>query len=83
MQKIISKYRQRHKRDRLSLIVQSGSVLEKMGIKSNDKIISYDGQAVNSATDSIEMFNKLKSNSVKTIVIERNGKKQTLTYQIN
>jgi general secretion pathway protein C len=65
------------------LIVQSGSVLEKMGIKSNDKIISYDGQAVNSATDSIEMFNKLKSNSVKTIVIERNGKKQTLTYQIN
>ncbi len=63
--------------------VQSGSIFEKMGIRTGDKVISYDGQNVNSVKDSMEMFNKLKSNLVKTVVVERDGKKQTLIFQKN
>ena len=58
-----------------------GSNYEKFGIKTGDKIISYDGKDVNSVNDSMQMYNKLKIGSVKAVVIERDGKTQTLTYQ--
>ncbi len=62
--------------------VTPGSTFEKLGIKAGDRILSYDGKDVTSVSDSMELFNKLKSNSVKTVVIERDGKKQTLNFQV-
>lgn len=61
--------------------VAEGSTFEKLGIKAGDRILSYDGKDVTSLNDSMELFNKLKSKSVKTVVIERDGKKQTLNFQ--
>lgn len=55
------------------------STFEKLGIKKGDRIISYDGEEVNSVSDSMELYDKLKTNSVKTILIEREGQKLTLT----
>lgn len=62
--------------------VAPGSTYEKLGVKAGDRIVSYDGKEVNNVNDSMELYNKLKNNGVKTVVIERNGKKQTLKYQI-
>ena len=62
--------------------VGSGSTFEKLGIKQGDRVLSYDGKNVTSVNDSLELYNKLMNNSVKTVVIERDGKKQTLMYQI-
>ena len=59
--------------------VLPSSTFEKIGIKKGDRILSYDGQEVNSVSDSMELYDKLKKKSVKTIVIERNGQKQTIT----
>lgn len=54
------------------------STFEKLGIQKGDRILSYDGESVNSVGDSMELYDKLKKNAVKTIVIERNGQKQTI-----
>ena len=62
--------------------VSPDSTYEKLGVKVGDRIISYDGKEVNTVKDSMELYNKLKNKAVKTVLIERNGKKQTLTYQI-
>lgn len=59
-----------------------GSTLETLGIKPGDRIISYNGKKVVSINDTMDLYDKMKSNSVKKIVIERDGKKKTLTYQI-
>lgn len=62
--------------------VAPGSTYEKLGVKEGDKIISFDGKPINSPKDSMELYMALKSGAVKMVVIERDGKKQTLTYEI-
>lgn len=59
----------------------AGSPYDKLGIQPGDRILSYDGKKITSANDSMEFYKKLENNSVKTVIIERNGKKQTLKYQ--
>ncbi len=54
------------------------STFEKLGIQKGDRIISYDGESVNSVGDSMELYDKLKNHKVKLILIERNGEKQTI-----
>ena len=62
--------------------VAPGSTYEKLGLKPGDKIISSDGKPINSPKDSMELYTSLKTGLVKTVVIERNGKKETLKYEI-
>lgn len=59
-----------------------GSTFETLGIKPGDRILSYNGKKVVSINDTMELYSKMKSNSVKTVVVERDGKKKILNYQI-
>ena len=59
---------------------EAGSVYEQFGLKQGDQIISYDGKLINSTSDSMEMYEKLRKNQVKEIVINRDGKRQTLSF---
>lgn len=61
--------------------VLPSSTFEKLGLKAGDRILSYDGEEVNSVSDSMELYDKLKKKAVKTILIERNRVKQTLTVR--
>jgi S1-C subfamily serine protease len=62
--------------------VAPGSTYEKLGLLKGDRILSYDGKNVNSPTEAMDLYNGLKSGTVKAVVVERNGKKQTLNYKI-
>ena len=62
--------------------VSPGSMFEKLGMRQGDRIISFDGKAVSSVQDSMDLYSKLNTKAVKTVVIERDGKKQTLTYPV-
>ena len=62
--------------------VEEGSSYQKLGIKKGDKIISFDGKAINSPKDSMELYSALQRGSIKTVVIERDGKKQALNYKV-
>jgi type II secretory pathway component PulC len=57
------------------------STYEQVGLRAGDRIISYDGHEVNSVSDSMELYDKLKKKAVKTILIERDGQKETLTIR--
>lgn len=59
---------------------EEGSVYEQLGLKQGDQIVSYDGKLINSVSDSLEMYEKLRKNQVKEIVISREGKRQILSF---
>ncbi len=62
--------------------IQPGSMFEKFGVMQGGRIISYDGKAIFSVNDSMEMSNQLHSKLVKTIIVMRDGKKHTLTNTV-
>lgn len=57
------------------LEVESGSLLDKVGLRQNDKILSYDNHLVDSIQDSMELYDKLKRDEVNYLTIERDGKR--------
>lgn len=59
---------------------ETGSLYERLGLKQGDQIVSYDGKLINSVSDSMEMYEKLRKNQVKEIVITRDGKRQILFF---
>ena len=62
--------------------VQPGSTYEKLGIQTGDRIVAYDNRPVDSPAAAMELYAKMGTSKIKSIVVERNGKKQTLRYQV-
>lgn len=62
--------------------IQPGSIYEKLGFKPMDVIKSVNGEAVNSPTKAMELYNALKSDSGVTLSVDRNGREETFKYNI-
>lgn len=64
------------------LDIQPGSIFEQLGVQRMDVIKSVDGNPVDSPAKAMEMYNALKNSPKLTIQLERNGKVESKTYNI-
>lgn len=64
------------------LDMQPGSIFEQLGLKRMDIIKGANGSLVNSPAKAMELFSALKNENSISITVERNGKTETLKYQI-
>ncbi|MEN0058559.1 MAG: type II secretion system protein GspC [Bdellovibrio sp.] len=64
------------------LDMQPGSIYEQLGLQRMDVIKSVDGTPVDSPAKAMELYNSLKNSSKLTLQVERNGKNETMTYNI-
>lgn len=62
--------------------VQPNSLYSKIGIENNDVIQRINGYEMNSPDKALEIYSKLKDASAITVDLLRNGKSQTMSYQI-
>lgn len=64
------------------LDIQPGSIFEQLGLQRMDVIKGVDGNPVDSPAKAMELYNALKNSSKLGLQIERNGKTETLNYNI-
>lgn len=64
------------------LDMQPGSIYEQLGLQRMDVIKAVDGTPVDSPAKAMELYNTLKNSAKVTLQIERNGKNETMTYNI-
>ncbi|MGZ3775127.1 MAG: type II secretion system protein GspC [Pseudobdellovibrionaceae bacterium] len=64
------------------LDMQPGSIYEQLGLQRMDVIKSVDGTPVDSPAKAMELYNSLKNSPKVTLQIERNGKNETMTYNV-
>ncbi|WP_413587299.1 type II secretion system protein GspC [Bdellovibrio sp. HCB274] len=64
------------------LDMQPGSIYEQLGIQRMDVIKSVDGNPVDSPAKAMELYQTLKNNNKVVLQVERNGKNETMTYNI-
>lgn len=64
------------------LDMQPGSIYEQLGIQRMDVIKSVDGTPVDSPAKAMELYNSLKNSPKVSLQVERNGKTETMTYNI-
>lgn len=64
------------------LDMQPGSIYEQLGIQRMDVIKSVDGTPVDSPAKAMELYNTLKNSPKVSIQVERNGKTETMNYNI-
>lgn len=64
------------------LDMQPGSIYEQLGLQRMDVIKGVDGTPVDSPAKAMELYNSLKNSPKVTLQIERNGKNETMTYNI-
>ncbi|MGZ3816969.1 MAG: type II secretion system protein GspC [Bdellovibrio sp.] len=64
------------------LDMQPGSIFEQLGLQRMDVIKSVDGTPVDSPAKAMELYNTLKNSPKVTLQVERNGKNETMTYNI-
>lgn len=62
--------------------ISPGSVYEKLGFKPMDVIKSVNGDAVNSPTKAMELYNALKSESNIVMQVERDGRLENFRYNV-
>lgn len=62
--------------------VRAGSVFSSLGIRNGDVIQSVNGQAMDSPQRAMELYNGLRSAGKIELVIERGGRQQTVTYNV-
>ncbi len=65
------------------LDMQPGSIYEQLGIQRMDVIKSVDGTPVDSPAKAMELYNSLKNSPKLSLQVERNGKTETMTYNIH
>ena len=63
--------------------ISPGSVYEKLGFKPMDVIKSVNGDAVNSPTKAMELYNALKSEKNITMQVERDGRLESFRYNVS
>ncbi len=64
------------------LDMQPGSIYEQLGLKRMDIIKGANGNLVNSPAKAMELFGALKNENSVNITVERNGKTETIKYNI-
>lgn len=64
------------------LDMQPGSIYEQLGLQRMDVIKSVDGTPVDSPAKAMELYNTLKNSPKVSLQVERNGKMETMTYNI-
>lgn len=64
------------------LDMQPGSIYEQLGLQRNDVIMNVNGTAVDSPAKAMELYQALKMENKIDIMVERNGKKTNLNYNI-
>lgn len=62
--------------------IQPGSIYEKLGFKPMDVIKSVNGEAINSPTKAMELYNALKQENRIKLTVERNGRDEQFSYDI-
>jgi general secretion pathway protein C len=60
--------------------IKSGSIFQKMGLRSGDVIRGVNDRPITSADDMLELYRGLQSGSEINLNIKRRGKEETLTY---
>lgn len=63
--------------------IQPGSIYEKLGFKPMDVIKMVNGEAINSPTKAMELYNALKSEKNISMTVNRDGKDEDFRYNIN
>ena len=63
--------------------IQPNSIYEKLGFKPMDVIKAVNGEAVNSPTKAMELYNALKSEGRISLKVERNGREEDFKYDIS
>lgn len=64
------------------LRVNRNSLFDAIGLKRNDVLSSVNGEALDSPTKGLELFEKLEKSSALTIEVQRRGKPVVLEYEI-
>jgi general secretion pathway protein C len=64
------------------LDMQPGSIYEQLGIQRMDVLKTVDGTLVDSPAKAMELYQNLKNNPKIVLQVERNGKTETMTYNI-
>lgn len=62
--------------------IKKGSVYEKLGFRKGDIIKQVNGEAVNSPSEGLKLYNSLKNSDQVSLLIVRDGKEKTFEYQI-
>ena len=71
------------KRDGVKMMgIRSGSVFQKLGIKSNDVVKKINGTNVQNQAHALDLLNKLKGKSNASIEVERKGASKVLKYKV-
>jgi general secretion pathway protein C len=60
--------------------IKSGSIFQKMGLRSGDVIRGVNDRPITSADDMLELYRGLQSGSEINLNIKRRGREETLTY---
>lgn len=61
---------------------QPGSIYEQLGLQRMDIIKGVNGETVDSPAKAMELYNALKNSDKISIVVERNGRSETMEYSI-
>lgn len=64
------------------LDMQPGSIYEQLGLNRGDVIRGVNGEPLDSVQKAMEFYNTFKNSSQVQLEIERNGKKETNTYDV-
>lgn len=63
--------------------VESGSLVEELGLRSGDVVVGINGLGINSTDDMMRAYQTVKNANLVQLEIVREGTKQTLQYKIN
>lgn len=63
--------------------IESGSLVEELGLRGGDTIVGINGLAINSTDDMMHAYQTVKSANLVRLEIVRAGNKQMLEYKIN
>ena len=63
--------------------IQQGSVFEKLGLKPGDVLRSVNGEKLESPAKAMELYNALRSANNVQLDIDRNGRPESLSFNVN